>query len=311
MKQSCMLRNSRLLRLAQVEVGEEAPDARSTASRTSGCSIWLNQPMNRVAQPARNAVGQQEVEVLLLTDLERAATRIVIELSTRLRYILDPMEFGATTTCALCGRRRRAGGVAGQAEGAAGAVAGQAPVADRACAHGAADRRAGAVLRVRRGATFFRADDAPDEVAARRRAGFMRLAELYRSASPRRAALTAEAAERHLRPAVHRRLPRAVPVQPLRAPAPEGRRVRAVVRRRDAHRPRRQPLLRPDRLVRRQRLRLRLLQGLHRSAAASGVRELGPVLGAYHPVVADNVRAAARRSPASTRCRSTCPAPRR
>ena len=29
---------------------------------------------------------------------------------------------------------------------------------------------------------FFRSDDAPDEVAARRRAGFMRLAELYRDA---------------------------------------------------------------------------------------------------------------------------------
>ena len=43
---------------------------------------------------------------------------------------------------------------------------------------------------------------------------------------------------------------------------------------------------------------------------ASSVRDLGPVLGAYHPVVADNVRAAAARSPASTRCRSTCRAPR-
>ena len=37
-------------------------------SRTSGCSIWLNQPMKRVSKPARNAVGEQEIEVLLLDD---------------------------------------------------------------------------------------------------------------------------------------------------------------------------------------------------------------------------------------------------
>ena len=34
-------------------------------------------------------------------------------------------------------------------------------------------------------AQFFRCDDAPEEIAARRRAGFMRLAELYRSVSRR------------------------------------------------------------------------------------------------------------------------------
>ena len=31
-------------------------------SRTSGCSIRLNQPTNRVSAPARNAIGQQEIE---------------------------------------------------------------------------------------------------------------------------------------------------------------------------------------------------------------------------------------------------------
>ena len=55
------------------------------------------------------------------------------------------------------------------------------------------------------------------------------------------------------------------------------------------HRSRRQPLLRPDRLLRRQRVRLRLLQGLHGSRAPSACATLGPVLGAYHPVVAYNV----------------------
>ncbi len=41
------------------------------------------------------------------------------------------------------------------------------------------------------------------------------------------------------------------------------------------------------------------------------VRDLGPVLGAYHPVTAYNVAPAAARSRAWTRCPSTCRAPRR
>jgi glutamate-1-semialdehyde 2,1-aminomutase len=42
---------------------------------------------------------------------------------------------------------------------------------------------------------FFRADDAPDDIAARRRQGFRRLAELYQTRFAKSAALTAEAAE--------------------------------------------------------------------------------------------------------------------
>jgi glutamate-1-semialdehyde 2,1-aminomutase len=42
---------------------------------------------------------------------------------------------------------------------------------------------------------FFRCDDAPEDVAERRRAGFMRLAELYRERFARTAELTTEAAE--------------------------------------------------------------------------------------------------------------------
>ena len=67
-------------------------------------------------------------------------------------------------------------------------------------------------------ARFFRSDDAPADVAGSAAAGFARLAELYREAlSPRRSGATAEVADGDLRPAVHRRLPRAVPVQPHRA----------------------------------------------------------------------------------------------
>ena len=77
---------------------------------------------------------------------------------------------------------------------APGAVAGQAPLAGRPCAHVAPDRRAGAVLRIRRGAVL------PRRRRARRRRGAARAPascgwrRSIASASPRRAALTAEVA---------------------------------------------------------------------------------------------------------------------
>ena len=88
---------------------------------------------------------------------------------------------------------------------------------------------------------FFRCDDAPDEIAARRRAGFMRLAELYRERFAESAKVTAEAAERisdlqftgaYRVPFQFSRLVR----QHLKI-----RLVREVVVRRAADRPRRQP----------------------------------------------------------------------
>ena len=96
----------------------------------------------------------------------------------------------------------------------------------------------------------------------------------------------------------------------VRAPASQGRRVRAIVVRRDAHRSRRQPLLRSYRLLRRQRVRLRLLQGLHGARPAARAR---PRPGARSLSPGDRLQreTADRRSPASTKCRSTCRAPRR
>src|SRR5690242_2272493 len=44
-------------------------------------------------------------------------------------------------------------------------------------------------------AAFFKTDGAPDEVAARRRAGFMRLAEVFRTRAPKTLACTAETAD--------------------------------------------------------------------------------------------------------------------
>ena len=138
-------------------------------------------------------------------------------------------------------------------------------------------------------ARFFCSDDAPPEIAARRRAGFMRLSALYRRALPKTIRRTAEVAggisdlqftDAYRVPFQYSRL--------VRQHLTLGR-VRAIVGGRDGHRSRRQSVLRPHRLLRRQSLRLRLLQG----GIARGlerVRELGPVLGAYHPVIADNVR---------------------
>jgi glutamate-1-semialdehyde 2,1-aminomutase len=138
-------------------------------------------------------------------------------------------------------------------------------------------------------ARFFGADGAPPAVAARRRAAFLALAELYAQRFPRGAALTRELAEA---------LPDLEFTGRYRVPFPFGRMVRE---------------------------RLRASAFLQSSAGttvtdvdgnrlydvsgsygvnlfgydtykeciergSARVRELGPVLGAYHPVVADNVR---------------------
>ena len=72
---------------------------------------------------------------------------------------------------------------------------------------------------------FFRADGAPDEIEARRRAGFARLSALYRERFANTLQLTDGGEGRAVGPAVHLRLPRALPVQRLRAPPPAGRRI--------------------------------------------------------------------------------------
>ena len=121
---------------------------------------------------------------------------------------------------------------------------------------------------------FFASDGAPAEVVAQRRAGFARLAALYRaSATPRSAG------------ADRRRRARACPTcsSPARYRVPfqyspylrEHLKIGSFVRAssgRHGDRPRRQRLLRPHRLVRRQRVRQRLLQGLHRRRRGAGAR---------------------------------------
>ena len=160
-------------------------------------------------------------------------------------------------------------------------------------------------------AQFFRSDDAAPRSPTRRRAGFERLSrQLAQRGRARRSAAPP-------------RPPRSISdlqfTDAYRVPFQYSRFVRRTCRParssqssrgRAGHRPRRQPLLRPHRLVRRQRVRLRLLQGLHgarrRARRARSARCSAPTI-RWSPTT----RAAARRSPAWTRCRSTCRAPRR
>ena len=140
-------------------------------------------------------------------------------------------------------------------------------------------------------AQFFRADDAPGRVAARRRAGFMRLADALpralsrdRSGAPPRSP-TASPTCSSPTPTACRSSSAASCASTCKAGA-FVQSSSGVTR----HRSRRQRVLRSHRLLRRQPVRLRLLQGHASTRGAERVRELGPVLGAYHPVVADNVR---------------------
>ena len=72
---------------------------------------------------------------------------------------------------------------------------------------------------------FFASDDAPIDIAARRRAGFERLAATFRDRFPRTLAPDRRGRAGDLGPAVHVGLPRAVPVPGDRAPPPADRRV--------------------------------------------------------------------------------------
>ncbi len=111
---------------------------------------------------------------------------------------------------------------------------------------------------------FFCSDGAPKDIAMQRQDGFFRLAGLYADRYPKGRALTAEVTERISDLQFTENLPRAVPVQPPGARASRHLGLRAGLARRHRHRPRRQCVLRPDRLLRRQHLRQRLLQGVHR-----------------------------------------------
>src|SRR5262249_40127833 len=138
-------------------------------------------------------------------------------------------------------------------------------------------------------ARFFRADDAPEEIAAQRRAGFMRLAELYAARFAETNRQTAEIADS---------ISDLQFTAAYRVPFQFGRYVRRHLKAR--------AFLQSSSGVTLTDLdgnRLYDLTGsygvnvfgydFYRECIERGadeVRAFGPVLGAYHPVVADNVR---------------------
>ena len=196
-------------------------------------------------------------------------------------------------TCLLRALGCRRAGAASQGEGAPRAVAGQAPLA-----HGMRrmSRRHRSLI------PFYEYDD--DRLLPRRRsAGRGRGAPrgraspgsrmLYRKRFAKTRALTAEAA-RQASPTCNS--PRAIACRfssaawcgRISAAACSYKSSNGVTR----HRSRRQQLLRPDRLLRRQCLRLRLLQGLHRRGRASRSASSGRCSAPIIRSIVDNVAAA-------------------
>ena len=208
-------------------------------------------------------------------------------------------------------RGGRCAGGAGRAEAARAAhpVARQAPLAGRAFAPLAPDRGAAAALCLRRrGVLFRRRCRRGDRRPAPRRVR----APVGRDADGGRAHGRAHRRGHalHLGPAVHRELPRALPVQPAGPAAAAGRVVRRIVGRRAGHRSRRHRALRPHRLLRREPARLRFLQGLHGARRRSGSARSGRCSAPtrrWSPTMPRGWRG----SRARTRSPSTCRAPRR
>ena len=152
-----------------------------------------------------------------------------------------------------------------QGMGALAAVARQAPLARGPRAHGAPLRGPYPLLRVWRGAHFSKPTGHRQEIAASRRTAFMRLAAALSARSPKNAALTASVIEAisDLKFTSRYR----IPFQFSRF-VREHMKIGSFVESssgRHHHRRRRQPLLRFDGLVRCERVRLRLLQGVHRA----------------------------------------------
>ena len=238
MKQSCRLRNSRLLASLRSR-SENSRQAAIEKSRTSGCSIRLNQPMNWVASRR----GIRLVSRKLMSSCSNIR-RICVSLHRHVSLLNsrakpNSMAWAGTDTGVLRARRCGARNVGREAarrlelsQAKHPSLAGHSP-------HGAAARRLRPVLRIRREPVFLR----------------RRCARRDRGAPPRRlhAALGAvpealcrndpphcRGRRQHFRSAIHRRLSGAVPVQPHGARASAGGVVPAVLGRRHRHRSRRQ-----------------------------------------------------------------------
>ena len=275
MKQSCRLPKCCFF----ASLRSRSANSRHTAidSRRSQRVADPAEPAHEARQrDARNAVGQQEVQVFLqqqsvakcVAEVHRAVNGMSVERSGI--AIGVPTHGNPSLLFALrrCAHWRRA------------AALRKRRLELSLAKHRSLAGHSRMAKRVARAAARLRFDE--DASSLRRRAGRGRCAPPCRR-STRLSALFAERfaalAGAHRRgapgpvgPAVHRRLPRAVPVQPLRARAAavasfvassQGVKVTDL----DGN-----ALLRPDRLLRRQPVRLRLLQGLHRRGQRAGAR---------------------------------------
>src|SRR6266436_4013016 len=145
-KQSCRLLNS-VFFASDKSRSENSRQLAIEASRTSGFSILLNQPMNRVSA----ARGMRLVSRKLRSSCwVKAEIRLftVMNLSAGLVSGFNHGYVDShSVSCRRRGRRDRGGRPQGQ--GAAGAVAGQAPLLDRTLEDVAPRRAHDPVLRVR------------------------------------------------------------------------------------------------------------------------------------------------------------------
>ena len=278
-KQSCRLLKRVLFRLAQVQIGEQPPQGDAAAAHPG---MFDAAPPAHEArqQPPRNAVGEQKIDVLLLNQPRDQGSRghlsvIRLQYSSRLAIRSEDAAITHHSCYVLGGSRARHSCCANctcrlqLSRAKHRSLAGHSRMARRFAS-------LGAVLRVRRVALL------------QRRCGARR----HRRGAPRRL----HAARRRSLPSASGRRPSSprelagsvsdlqftsryrVPFQfsGLRAAALQDRALSFESScRRDGHRSRRQSVVRFDRLVRRQRVRLRLLQGVHRARQRRGCASLG------------------------------------
>ena len=157
-------------------------------------------------------------------------------------------------------------------------------------------------------ARFFTCDDPPDDVAAARRAAFASLGQRLRARAPR----TTAATRAPCRPSPICSSSPATACPSSSAAWSASTRLRRVPpgrRRGHRHGPRWERQLRPGRVAWRQRLRLRHLPILCRRRHGPGTRT--GTRARQLPPWSRTLPAASVRSPASTKCRSTCRAPKR
>ncbi len=301
-------REMALLRLAEIEVAKQPPDADGNIAhqRLLDPAEPTHEPRG---EPPGDAVRQREVETFVLRNCGNVrpdaharlcllcmVSKLMNHRSGRLRVV----RAGMPRPGGRAGRRPKPGWNFPARNTARWPGTRACRGASRVCAF--LRVRGGPLLPLRRRA---RRDRRPPP-----RKAFERLADLYRERFAETRRLTAEAAEgisdlqftdAYRVPFQYRRIVR----EHLRAGVVPG-----VVRGRDAHRPRRQPFLRPRRFLRRERLRLRFLQAVHGTGLRTRPARWGRSSARTIPWWRTTSRGCGP-FPGWTRCPFTCRAPRR